>query len=450
MKLQQNPGTAVPPPAIPSRFPAATGDIAIYLLRVGSDNQARAVISLDGRLDAERIKRAVRLSLDAEPVLGCRFVEHWWRPYWERLPNLDEAEFFRLVEPENPQQEVDRFILDNIDPTVGPQAWLGIVRAETDTLVLRMNHEVGDGGATKELLAKILTFYYKLGEDPAFRPAPNLTGSRSMRQISRRLSFREKLRLIRRAFLDSKIRTRPPGNWAFPSRNAPPRGPHFSTRIIGPARFAALRTFCRRHGFSVNDVLVAAFSRALFLMVKPAPGIPLRLRMTADQRRLLPSRMGEAITNLSGGYVLRLTRGLGDTLEETVRRVHEKIEVLKKDFIGLGPWITMPFLKWIPFGLIRGLLHRLLGRLQEAPALPPQISNGGVLLKELLVFEDVKATDFIFAGPLINPPNFQFNILGVDETVCLSVSFYESGIDPDTIEELFDRIERELPREDAP
>ncbi|WP_160328949.1 hypothetical protein [Syntrophomonas wolfei] len=47
--------------------------------------QIQAVITFDQHLDTEVLKAAVMLSLDAEPVLGCRFVEDEKRPYWQRF-----------------------------------------------------------------------------------------------------------------------------------------------------------------------------------------------------------------------------------------------------------------------------------------------------------------------------------------------------------------------------
>lgn len=429
---------------IPSRFPVVTGDIAVYLLRIGSDNQNRVILRMDGHLDAVRMRRAFRLLLDAEPLLGCRFVERWWRPFWERLPNLDEMDVCPFVETENVQEAVNRFLLGANDPTEGPQARACIVRGDVDTVVFRLNHEVTDVGAAKELLVLLLSIYDQLARDPAYRPEPNLEGSRSMRQVSRRLSFLQKLKVIRRVYRDWRIRRFPPGDWYFPSSNAPPEGGRIAIRRIDPATFAPVHSFCRRYGLSVNDVLIAAFCRALFGIIKPEPGLPLRLRMTADQRRWLPSGRGEGIGNLSGGYVLRLTGGLGDTLEETAGRVHKEIDSLKNDLIGLGPWITMPLLKWIPFAWTKKLVHRLFLKMKDAQPLPPRVTNAGRMTTDYMVFGDVKVADFSFAGPLTHPPDFQLNFIGIDQTLCLSLSHYESGIEAATIEDLFDRIEKEL------
>ena len=59
----------------PAFLPAPMWDQMQYLIRKVSDQQIRAVIQFDGNVDQEVLRKAVRLSLDVEPVLGCRFVE---------------------------------------------------------------------------------------------------------------------------------------------------------------------------------------------------------------------------------------------------------------------------------------------------------------------------------------------------------------------------------------
>ena len=68
---------------IPARLPAEFQDQAVRILaglRAAGDVQT--VLVFRGSLDRDRLARAVRLMLDAEPVLGCRFDEE--EPAWVR------------------------------------------------------------------------------------------------------------------------------------------------------------------------------------------------------------------------------------------------------------------------------------------------------------------------------------------------------------------------------
>jgi NRPS condensation-like uncharacterized protein len=82
---------------IPSRFRVTAGDQIIYLSRFANDIVIRAVVTLGGRVDELYLRRALRLSLDAAPIAGCRYVEGWWRPHFRRLGAVDEAALLQVI-----------------------------------------------------------------------------------------------------------------------------------------------------------------------------------------------------------------------------------------------------------------------------------------------------------------------------------------------------------------
>src|SRR4051812_19530394 len=91
---------------IPDTFPANGHDICNYIARYGMANhQIQAIMRLDGRLDFEKLSKAVRLSIDAEPVFGCRFVEGN-PPYWKRVSNINESMLSSLEISEKPDEAV--------------------------------------------------------------------------------------------------------------------------------------------------------------------------------------------------------------------------------------------------------------------------------------------------------------------------------------------------------
>jgi hypothetical protein len=60
--------------AIPERYPATGADLAVSITRRGTHHRIGLRLSFDGLLDVERLRRAVRLSFDAEPVLATALV----------------------------------------------------------------------------------------------------------------------------------------------------------------------------------------------------------------------------------------------------------------------------------------------------------------------------------------------------------------------------------------
>ena len=103
---------------IPKRIRASANDNLNYLLRSGTDQQINFIFHLNGHINAERMKKAVRLTMDAEPILGCKYVINRRRVYWERRENFEDLEYFSLIESDNPEAEIRKIVLYQIDPRV--------------------------------------------------------------------------------------------------------------------------------------------------------------------------------------------------------------------------------------------------------------------------------------------------------------------------------------------
>jgi NRPS condensation-like uncharacterized protein len=83
---------------VPTTLPVNGHDRYNYLVKyAGSNTQLQAVVLFDRNLDEDILKKAVRLSLDAEPVLGCRFIEDEKQPYWQRFEEPDEIPWYHLL-----------------------------------------------------------------------------------------------------------------------------------------------------------------------------------------------------------------------------------------------------------------------------------------------------------------------------------------------------------------
>ena len=176
------PDTGRSAPALPGRIRAPMGDWTMGLLRTVNDATLHVVISLDGPVEEARLARAVRLLLDAEPVLGCRFVPSTWRPFWQRRDDLDHVPLCRRIDSP-PSAELGTLLADPVDPLRDPLVRLTILRGQTDTLWLRISHLAADGAGARDCAHLLAAIYSALAADPEFRPMPNLDGRRSLRQV---------------------------------------------------------------------------------------------------------------------------------------------------------------------------------------------------------------------------------------------------------------------------
>ncbi|HEY7386956.1 MAG TPA: hypothetical protein VH640_00480, partial [Bryobacteraceae bacterium] len=129
---------------IPQRLPAVALDRLMYVNRLCYDPQLHYVLKLEGRLDEARVRRAVRLAMDAEPVFGCRYVPRK-KPFWERRNDLDSLPLCEVVETTEVQRELERFAARPSDATRDPLVEIRIVRGASDSLCLKVSHVPADG-----------------------------------------------------------------------------------------------------------------------------------------------------------------------------------------------------------------------------------------------------------------------------------------------------------------
>jgi NRPS condensation-like uncharacterized protein len=163
------------------RIQATASDIAIFCGRenIGAMH-IHAIFIVEGSVDIERLKKAVHLSIEVEPILGCRFVKHPIRPHWEPQPELERQEFLegycRAVESMNLQAAADAFLVEPLDPSIDPLIQIRVFRQLgnlQETVVFKLSHVVGDGGGLYSYSQSVIKTYAKLSQDPNYKPTRN-------------------------------------------------------------------------------------------------------------------------------------------------------------------------------------------------------------------------------------------------------------------------------------
>ncbi len=155
-------------PANSNFFPASSQDKMNYITRLNADQQLHVVITFRSQMDEPRLAKALRLVMDRQPVLGCRFVEQGNRTAWERRHDLDQLELLRVVETGDLRASVDGFAVLPSDPCVDPLVQARIFRGPAgDTLCVKVNHVAADGAGAKEVAYLVADTYRRLEENPA-------------------------------------------------------------------------------------------------------------------------------------------------------------------------------------------------------------------------------------------------------------------------------------------
>ena len=432
--------------SIPGRFRAVATDKLGFALMQLMDYQIHFLAELDGILDKGRLARSMALMMDAEPVLGSRFVRHWRVPWWQRQEGLKEEEYFTMVE--GGPMEVLAFINEPMDFYSAPQVKARIVRSGgpnvKDTLCLKFSHVPADGAAVKECAYLLADIYRRLGTDASYRPEPNIAGNRSAKQVSKRLALADKLKVIRRDLRNFRKKR---GYWnPFPASGE--QTPRFVREVIGPRRFHAIKSYGRDKGATINDMLITAYYRALHRELGPVPGRDMGILTTADLRRHLPEGKAGAICCLSSFFYSNIGTDLGVDFEDTLGKVVADIGFQKTDYLGLGDYPAIAFfMDVLPFSIglkaLTSIITVALGSGQYKGAL----TNLGIIDEDLFRFDGPEVTDAYILVP-VSTSMGNVLITGTTtfkDTITLASGFMGSEQDQAHMERIYKAVSEELP-----
>jgi NRPS condensation-like uncharacterized protein len=411
-----------------------------YVGRLYHDSQIRCVVRTVGRIDDERMARAIRLTLDAEPVLGCRLVERPWRPYFERLDDLDRLPLCPVIVEGDLETALWEFLTAPVETRTGPLVHARIFRGERDTLSVKLDHAGADGAGTIQYMSLLAATYRELGSNPNFRPPYQGHLSRSQRQVFRRVGLL--------AVLSSFQRLPDAEACGLPSHSDDRSQRAFAVRQIDAERMQAIREYGRRHGASFNDLLIAALYRTLFATLDSPPARPCLLSLPVNLRRYLPPGRPFPVANLSGGNLFALAYRQGERFADTLARVQAISQRFKRSFPGLtGALLTGAF--FLPgFAFGRWVINQFIGRQMAQGRMAPFLSNVGIIDDKLFDFGQEMA-DVFGLGLISFPPGMNVAASTFQGVLTLTAGYCPSATETGTVEGFLDRITRALVEESA-
>ncbi len=427
---------------IPYRFPAAAIDKIISGGQdVGiADFMLQMELHFEHRLDAQRLEAALLLLLDAQPVLGCRLVTKKNRAYWERLPG-PWPDMLCLA---SNQAEFDTFRNMPIDSRRGPQLKACQLRAAGgDQLLLKIAHQVCDAGGLNDLAAQLSHIYAQLIKNPGYRPRPNIHGARHCSQIMRHLPWYI-YPVLFFLFLRTTLSTQIPKKTHALLVPVGPREPFtFVIRHLAPAQVNRLKAYGRQHHATINDLMIAAFYRAL-LKKEAWDGLSaLRIQTTVDLRRkYLPSGKAEGICNLSTYEHINLGREPGSDFAATLDRVSAITRRSKTGWIGLSELCTVPLAGLAPYSLLVKACKKLLHERVASRNYPSGLTNLGLIPPEGVFFDGQPAQAWILP-PVVYPPVLYIGFSGYASSLTLSAGVPLAATA--CIEDFFTQLLEELP-----
>ncbi|MCP4351577.1 MAG: hypothetical protein GY795_39435, partial [Desulfobacterales bacterium] len=384
-------------------------------------NEIHLILDFEGKIDQNRMKKALRLLLDAEPLLGCRFVKHWLKPCWYRLPEheLDSAALLEVAETDESVKEVESnaFFRTFIELEQGPQIKaLLISGGKEERLILKIQHLMCDAGGFKTLLNLLFKIYGNLVENPEYTPVQN-NGSRSLRQVYSRFAFLDLLRIFWRGIIEYLILSYPFKCLKYPANRNNTGNLSYIFKRFPAARVSKINNYARQKGVTINDLFSSALLRAMVRQFNLSKGW-LRLIGTVDLRRYLPERKAEGLCMVTGAYALNIKAEQCNKDSDTLKIVKKQTDIYKMNFIGLGffliYWLsTRPY----PFFLLERIVPLFIRIGQWIGYASIGFTNLGLIDADTGSFNSIRLLSAEMTCPGSIPPMFLCALSGFNGTL---------------------------------
>lgn len=432
------------PTNIPDILPAYAHDSGNYAARYGMGTfQIQVIMKLDGKLEAAKLSKAIRLSLDVEPILGCRFIEHN-PPYFKRIEEIDINSFFSTEETCNTEEAIHRFLESRLDMDHDPMLKVKLIRSiRQDTLCIKLNHTCADGAGTKDYIDLLSHIYTCIdAKDGVYIPQPHERSRKDHDRIFSTLG-------IKYPEWDTAMIDAPRTVWPFPWQSAGNKDiTSFIICQLPYGQLDVLSKYAKERGATINDLILTAFYRAMFKMTQPPYGIPMDIGVTVDLRRYLPGNKAEAIRNLSGGIIARVARLLGESFEGTLSRVASVMK-RKKAHNPAYPCATaaeraekLNFYHFLSFAKFLSKVSEISS--QNCHFCAPGLSNVGMISKSIIKFGKHAVTEAFFVPPVIHAPGLLLVVSSYNGIMTLAAGYYKGSICDEYLEKLLNRIKKEL------
>jgi NRPS condensation-like uncharacterized protein len=422
---------------IPDTFKVELGDKLSYFMQDVSDMALHMVLKLEAKIDEAIFERAVRLSLDAEPILGCYLETRHYNLYWKRHKDLDNRKLV-LVET-NTGNELDKFIKKKIDPFTDVIIQCIIIQGEKDIICIKTHHCIMDVGGLKEYISLLAGIYNHLCMDPNYLPKVN-QGKRGLGQISKHLSFFDKLKILRHVYRDYQIVSNPKDILNFSKVEGNINEKQWVIRQFDPHLFNLLKKYGSAQKATINDIFITLLIVAL-LKFSQSNIKPVRILSTIDYRsRYTPTGRVGAIGNFSGIAHINIYPKSGYTFDDILHQVTHEVDTLKKDYIGLFFLPLAHLLDLFPHKKLFGFLNKKFETGFSHASI--EMSNFGRIDKELS-FNGIGMDDAYLVSS-VNYHDFLFTFSSFKDKLTFCVGFIVPEKYKNDVEKIFDYIEEDI------
>lgn len=405
-----------------------------YLFRDYNDRMVHVELHYDFELDVDVLKTVLICFFEKAPVLHSSFKDNHVSPYWIVKPyRIDDI--LSVSYPADVDSAVNDFLTQYIPPDSDIQMKVAVFFHDgKTTLCIIENHMCMDGGDFKYFLKAFCKNYNDYAERK-ISPIDLREGSRSYDQVYNDFSKTEQ-RMARNLYKNVSSKD----NHKFPLTPDSIRDRSFiARRKISAEKLAQVKAAGKKHGATVNDMLLTAYFFSLYELANYNAYDSVTIACAIDLRRHLKDVSDEGLTNHTAWMQCNIPER-GQTIFETLKYVVHSSNQFKQDkFMGL---YGLPLLKLGYNILPHAASEEIIKIGYSNPLLA--MSNIGILEVDKLALCGHEPTDGFMTGAVKYKPFVLLSATTLRNVVTLSMCVRGNDEDQKIVEHFFDLMEKNL------
>lgn len=421
-----------------NNYNAEMWDKMQHIMERYNDHMAHCYLEFNNELDFNCLKKAVDIACEKIPMFRCKFSNNFFKAQWKENAAYDIDNTIKMVyaEQADAQQVCQDFLTQKLDEKKEQVKLLLVRSVSKDILNIVINHMVMDGADIKEfvgLVAEVYTDIINGGKGEVFFK----NGSRDELQIMD--SFNDKQRKTVEKLVSYSKKSKDKIQFPFENTDKKQWKPFIEKMIIPSNIFLNVKSKAKELGYTINDLVVAGFYRAIYKMVDIKTNQTLGIPCMVDLRKYMENGQSYGATNLTSMVICNIGNDIGEDIYQTLDKVKKEMDKLKNNYPGLhGLPLLRKVFKYAPYGLAKFLI----GTFFKNPLLG--ISNIGVVKENKLNFNGVTPKYLYFTGSIKYPPYYQLALTTYKNEITFSTALYGTDKDREKVKKLLEYIKQEI------
>lgn len=405
-----------------------------YLFRDFNDRMVHVELHYDFEIDIEALKTVLICFFEKAPVLHSSFKDNHVSPYWIVKPYTIE-DVLTVAYPDDLEKAVDDFLTQYLPPDSDLQMKIAVFFKDgTSTLCVVENHMCMDGGDFKYFM-KALCENYNAYVEKGISPIELREGTRSYEAVYEDFSKTEQ-RMARNLYKNVCAKD----EHKFPLTPDSIRDRSFiAKRKISAETFDKIRAAGKKHGATVNDMLLTAYFYSLYELAGYDPSDSVTISCAIDLRRHIKDVSDEGLTNHTAFIQCNIPER-GRDIFETLQYAVQSSQKFKHDkFMGL---YGLPLLKLGYSILPHAASEEIIKIGYSNPLLA--MSNIGILESDKLALQGHEPTDGFMTGAVKYKPYALLSVTSLRKELTISMCVRGNDEDRSIVERFFDIMEKSI------